>query len=62
MKDTKSNKVGFAPSESKPKETDPESKHKPVDEGFKTSSKKYVKQEWREPLDEQQFDGGLNEE
>ncbi|WP_207532184.1 hypothetical protein [Desertivirga arenae] len=58
MEDFKSNNDRISPSEDdvKAAKGDQNTKVKPVDDGFKTSNKKYQKQEWSEPLDEQQFD------
>ena len=58
MKDLKNNagSTSKAEDEVKAAHADKNSKGRKVDEGFKTSDKKYHKQEWTEPLDEQQFD------
>ncbi|WP_207423686.1 hypothetical protein [Desertivirga brevis] len=58
MEDFKSNddRISRAEDDVKAANADQNAKEKPVDDGFKTSNKKYQKQEWTEPLDEQQFD------
>jgi hypothetical protein len=64
MKDFKDNndRISRAEDEVKAGHADQNSKNRKVDAGFKTGDKKYVKQEWSEPLDEQQFDDtSLNE-
>lgn len=57
MKDLENNPESTSNSEHEPNEKhiDQLKQEKPADDAFKTAGKKH-KQEWTEPLDEQQFD------
>jgi len=57
MKDFKSNDQVIKPKEDEisAARADKNTREKPVDDAFKTPNRKY-KQEWAQPLDEQQYD------